>query len=243
MRRIICDEECKDWIILKVDMENAFNSVRRDKVLHKVLEVAPALYPMTWQAYAKPTKLFYGDDFLLSCEGLQQGDVLGPLYFSLAIQEMASSCQSDYSCWYLDDGEIVDAAAGLGLRVKPTKCEISAIGPDNVAAVQSMKRLEPLLKVIKVKDLQLLGAPLLPSSVESVLQKKLDDLTRMAENLKLLDNHVAFFLLKNCFAIARLQYFLRCAPCFERLDFLEKYDKIIHDSLQAILNVRLEERA
>ena len=104
MRRIICDEECEDWIVLKVDMENALNLVRHDKVLHKVLEVAPALYPMTWQAYAKPTKLFYGDDFLLSCEGLQQGDVLGPLYFSLAIQEMASSCQSDYSCWYLDDG-------------------------------------------------------------------------------------------------------------------------------------------
>ena len=83
---------------------------------------------------------------------MQQGDVLGPLYFSLAIQEMASSCQSDCSCWYLDDSvlasrsekveedyiRIVDAAAGLGLRVKPTKCEISAtIGPDNVAAVQT----------------------------------------------------------------------------------------------------------
>ena len=43
MRGIICDEVCEDWIVLKVDMENTFNSVPRDKVLHKVLEVAPAL--------------------------------------------------------------------------------------------------------------------------------------------------------------------------------------------------------
>ena len=226
-------------------------------MLLKVLEVAPSLYPMTWQAYAKPTKLFYGDDFLLSRDGLQQGDVLGPLYFSLAIQEMANGSQSDYSSWYLDDGvlasrsqtvkedylRIVEVAASLGLRVKPSKCEISAMKPDNVSAVQSLTSLEPLLKVIDVGDLQLLGAPLLPSSVEPVLRKKLDELKRMAENLKLLDNHVAFFLLKNCFAIPRLQYFLRCAPCFTRPDLLGQYDAVIYDSLQAILNVSLDQRS
>ena len=256
MRRIICDDDSEDLVALKVDMENAFNSVRRDKILQKVSQVAPALYPMTWQAYAKPTKLFYGDDFLLSQEGVQQGDVLGPLYFALAIQEMTDECKSDYSCWFLDDGvlvanaltikddylRMVDSAAAVGLRLKPEKCEISSINPDNFNAVQSLKALEPLFKIVNVGDLHLLGAPLLPSSVEPVLQKKLEDLSRLCENLKLLEKHVAFYLLKNCFAIPRLLYFLRCAPCFTKPDLLKSYDLVIRESLLAIGDTPMDQR-
>lgn len=36
-------------LMLKVDFCNAFNSIRRDKVLHSVLELAPEIYPLFFQ--------------------------------------------------------------------------------------------------------------------------------------------------------------------------------------------------
>ena len=50
-----------------------------------------------------------------------------------------------------------------------------------------------------------------------------------------------YFLLKNCFSISQLTYFLRSAPCFKNKEMLEKYDLLIKKTLQKILNVDLAE--
>ena len=238
-------------------MANAFNQIRRDKVLEKVKEVAPQLFPMAWQAYGKPTKLLFGEHLLMSCEGVQQGDVLGSLLFSLAIKDMMNECKSPFNSWYLDDGvfaaepntieqdylRLVDSAASLGLCVKPDKCQISILNPRNRGVIQSLLKIEPLFKVIGIASLDLLGAPLLPPAVEPFLEKKLEDLSRLNEKLMLLDNHDAFFLLKNCFSLPKIMYLLRCAPCFMCPDTLERFDLMLRSSLQAVLNVTLNDRA
>ena len=255
LRKLTCDPDCEDWAVLQVDLANAFNSVRRDVVLRKVKEVAPLLYPMTWQAYAQPTKLFMGDHTLQSREGVQQGDVLGPLYFALAIQDMVDSLSSDFRSFFLDDGvlaaksqtlqedylRILDLVASLGLRVNPEKCKITVLKPDNDEVIQALRVVEPKFKEVKLESLELLGAPLLPSAVEPVLLEKLDDLSRFSENLKLLDYHDAFFLLKNCFSIPRVMYYLRCAPCFLRPDILDRYDMTIKKCLQSFINTALHD--
>ena len=47
-------------LMLKVDFCNyAFNSIRRDKVLHSVLDLAPEIYPLVFSAYSKPSLLFF----------------------------------------------------------------------------------------------------------------------------------------------------------------------------------------
>ena len=138
---------------------------------------------------------------------------------------------------------LVDSAASLGLRVKPDKCQISILNPRNRGVIQSLLKIEPLFKVIGIASLDLLGAPLLPPAVEPFLEKKLEDLSRLTEKLKLLDNHEAFFLLKNCFSMPKIMYLLRCAPCFMCPDTLERFDLMLRSSLQAVLNVTLDDRA
>ncbi len=47
--------------LLKLDFRNAFNSVRRDKVLEAVRDLAPGIYPLVHSAYSSPTSLLWND--------------------------------------------------------------------------------------------------------------------------------------------------------------------------------------
>ena len=67
--------------MVKLDFENAFNSVQRDHMLEAVQSLCPSLYTFVHSAYAAPSNLFWGDRIISSAEGVQQGDVMGPLLF------------------------------------------------------------------------------------------------------------------------------------------------------------------
>ena len=96
-----------DKVALKIDFENAFNMLRRDKMLAKVKEEIPLLYPMVWQAYSTESHLYFGDEeTVFSREGLQQGDPLGGLLFSLGIADIVDFCESELCVFYLDDGTL-----------------------------------------------------------------------------------------------------------------------------------------
>ena len=69
-------------VILKLDFRNAFNTIRCDKMLCAVGDLAPKLAPFVFSADSEPSSLFWGDTSLLSSEGVQQGDPLGPLLLS-----------------------------------------------------------------------------------------------------------------------------------------------------------------
>ena len=103
-----CNSE--NEIILKIDFKNAFNSIRRDVVFKEIQKKLPTIYPIFCQAFSCPSILFYGDSFLLSQEGVQQGDPLGPFLFSLAIQNLINECKSELNIWYLDDGTVAGNA-------------------------------------------------------------------------------------------------------------------------------------
>ena len=75
-------------IIIKLAFHNAFNSIRRDKMLLVVKGRAPAIYPFVHSAYSRPSCLFSGSKTLQSSEGIQQGDPLGPFRFCLALHDI-----------------------------------------------------------------------------------------------------------------------------------------------------------
>ena len=92
-----------DQALLKLNFKNAFNSVRRDKMLSSVLDLAPDIFPFVYSAYSLPFALFWGDKSLQSSEGLQQGDPLGPLLFCLSLYQLHSQMKSEFHVLYLDD--------------------------------------------------------------------------------------------------------------------------------------------
>ena len=70
-----------DHVLLKLDFRNAFNTVRRDKILVAARDMVPEIFPLIFPCYSAPSTLFFRDTSLLSAEGVQQGDPLGQLMF------------------------------------------------------------------------------------------------------------------------------------------------------------------
>ena len=95
-----------DQVILKIDLKNAFNSVRRDKILLAVEELIPELHPFVHSSYCQSSSLMWENDVVLSSEGVQQGDPLGPLLFCLSIHKMCVKLKSELAVFYLDDGTL-----------------------------------------------------------------------------------------------------------------------------------------
>ena len=69
-------------VLLKLDFKNAFNCIRREKMLEATRSLAPDLYPLVHSAYSSPSALFWGDKVIQSSEGVQQGDPLAPSSFA-----------------------------------------------------------------------------------------------------------------------------------------------------------------
>ena len=90
-------------LLLKLDFRNAFNSLRRYKMLEAVQQYIPDLSSFIYSAYASPSHLFCGDHILKSAEGVQQGDPLGPLLFCITIQQLIVDLRADFKVFYLDD--------------------------------------------------------------------------------------------------------------------------------------------
>jgi len=91
-------------VLPKLDVKNAFNSIRRDKVFQATHTHLPEIYPFIWDCYSSKTSLFHGDFRLDSATGVQQGDPLGPALFAFTIHGVTSKVKSDLNVWYLDDG-------------------------------------------------------------------------------------------------------------------------------------------
>ena len=62
-----------DWVLLKVDLSNAFNCVDRGALLRGALHDAPATFNYLRYAYSGPAPLYVGDSVLSSQTGTHQG--------------------------------------------------------------------------------------------------------------------------------------------------------------------------
>jgi hypothetical protein len=72
--------------------------------------------------------------------------------------------------------------------------------------------------------------------MDKVMLPKLESLKLMTSRLETIDHHEALFLLKNA-----LTYFMRTSHLFMEPHFLEKFDKVLQESLQTNLNTKLNE--
>eukprot|EP00435_Cladocopium_sp_Y103_P064641 s718_g26.t1 len=139
-------------LLIKLDFANAFNTVNRDAILPTVRDQFPALARWTTWCYRQPSRLQFATHTLESQSGVQQGDPLGPLLFSAALQPLASDlrqCGLDIAVHYLDDGVLAGditavsqalqlvqhRAAAIGLQLNLSKCDLVAVGAVDLAGL------------------------------------------------------------------------------------------------------------
>jgi len=231
--------------LLKLDFKNAFNTVRRDNMFQAVHDEMPELYAFVHMCYATASLLDFGEHLLLSDEGAQQGDPLGPLLFCGSSLKLTRMMKSEFNAWYLDDGSLGGDVNSLlsdletVQRVGPTislllneeKCEI-VTSDDSVAS--SLRTVLP-----NIRHVQLLGALIGDqSAIDTVLNSKLTAFQLLAGRLTKLNAQDALFLLRNCFSMPKLLYTLRCSTCYKSAA-LSEYDTVVRHTLKSVLNVDL----
>ncbi|XP_047984053.1 uncharacterized protein LOC125224669 [Leguminivora glycinivorella] len=252
-RAFSADPDNVDSVIIKLDIKNAFNSIERDVMLSEVRDRVPSLYPFLFQVYSSPSFLCYNGSPILSQVGAQQGDPLGPLVFSLGIQKVISELHSPLNIWYLDDGtlggepEVVkqDLIAllprfqQLGLEVNADKCEFFPCGPVSRASFPVFSYLLPGLKEVSAGTFTLLGSPIFEEAIPDAFEVRRQLLLSARGRLKKLSAHVALVLLRICFAVPRLTYFLRTVPAWLRPEELDSFDVVLREAVESLLNVSL----
>ena len=109
-----------------------------------IADWVPELLPYCHSAYANPSVLYYGQYSIMSQEGPQQGDPLGPLLFCNTIHPQLESLGSVLRLGYMDDVTLNWRLSGdsrkgrpdsdgcchvgrdLGLNINVSKCELIA---------------------------------------------------------------------------------------------------------------------
>ena len=243
---------CSDEkILLKLEFANAFNSIHRDQIIAAVANFAPVLYKYVVSSYCLKSFLKFGEFQLLSSQGVQQGDPLGPLLFCLTIQPLLSKLQSDFVAAYLDDvvigglpqrvrqdvNYIESQSDILGLSLNKRKCEIIGHSSDSCLNIQ---RSYCDFTIVEPSQAFLLGAPLAEEGVVTSLDIRTQWLVNMKTRLEFLYSHAGFVLLRYSFLMPRLLYLLRCAPCFNAPN-LNDFDVLQREILCMVLNITIND--
>ncbi|KAI5639518.1 reverse transcriptase (RNA-dependent DNA polymerase) domain-containing protein [Phthorimaea operculella] len=240
VRAFAMDPANADCVILKFDIRNAFNSLERYVLLKEVSEKIPSLYPFLFQLYSSPSNLFYGQTPIPSQVGVQQGDPLGPLIFSLGIHKVIESLQSPLNVWYLDDGTIGGKPDVLQRDLQILMPSLMELGLE-VNTFPHFEELVPGLKELDTNSFYPLGSPIFPSSIPDAFSQRQRLLRVAQERLQNLSAHVAITLLRVCFAVPKLMYLLRTCPTWLYPDTLAAFDGVLKDCVETILNVSLSE--
>lgn len=257
VRTFVTKPENIDKVTLKIDFVNAYNSVERDVILHSVKAKTPLLYKYFWQCYASPSVLSYNSNTILSAVGSQQGDPAAAFLFPLAIQHIVDEIESKLNVWYQDDGTIsdlphivlndlahlIELSNDIGLKINPSKCELffhSGTIADEI--VQKFNSLAPGIKIVSAENFNLLGAPILDEGFDNMALPIIEKVKTMFGRLENMHAHSAFFLLKNCFAIPKLNYLIRSSPAWKFNNFTDSFDNLLKVTLESILNIKLEDK-
>ena len=220
-------------------------------MLQAVRDLAPELYPLVYSAYSAPSDLHWSDHLIVSAEGVQQGDPLGPLLFCLTLHRHSQHLVSPLVVLYLDDvtlgghhteicqdlRTITKLEEDLGLALNCLKSEIITSNP---TVSNSLLTHLPQAQVVDPANATLLGSPLGNlNCISDAITEKIQTLRRVGKRLEFLSAHDALLLLIHSFSMPKLMYLLRTAPCFKSPSLAE-YDAVLCSILSKVTNTPLE---
>ena len=234
--------------IIKIDLKNAFNLVDRAAILQAVKDLAPSLLPYALAAYARRSRLGFGDEVIWSECGVQQGDPLGPLLFCLVLHQVLQKVKSrlpqtpgslggdlDATAFYLDDGIVAGdwekLAAWLatfqsegekcGMYLNRAKSEaVSHPDAPAPAYVQDMKQ-------VKLDNWEVLGAPCgTPHHVREAVSALLLKAERRAKAIASLpDPHVALALIRMSAGFSTVVHLMRSTGSIGDFAFVDSFTR------------------
>ena len=244
------------YVLLKVDMRNAFNTVDRLAVLRAVHETCPELFPWVDWLYANESRLLFQGTVIRSSSGVQQGDPLGPALFSLALRHTVAQAgaAADFNAWYIDDGiiggdadviarllpDLTTSLTAAGLYLNPSKCELVSFGgrlePDPFPP--EFKRL--------VDNFDIVGTPVGSDSfvADYVERKALKKLREVAALVALIpDPQIRYCIIRQCLAFGPLVQLARTVPPRQLASSARYYDSVIRAMMSNVVGVRIPDRA
>jgi hypothetical protein len=262
-----------DFVILKVDLKNAFNNVSRKAILQLVLKHFPEIARWVYWCYGRPggqdPLLWFKEWILESKEGVQQGDPLGPLLFSMVIQELitaiATECKLALNLWYLDDGVLAGSAAQvhqaflliqrmgpeLGLELNVGKTELVTFFDGTPDPFPKMRLgddgavLEQGVKRLR-RNFDLLGSPIgdpeyCASFVSAFTEKAVRHTLEPLSSLD--DPQVVHMLLRLCASFCRVVHLLRSVPTILCRDAIGKFDQAVRKAFSRGVGIAFPDRA
>ncbi|XP_065834209.1 uncharacterized protein [Oscarella lobularis] len=244
-----------DWVLLKTDARNAFNSVSRQRFLDLVNEHFPTLQAFVYACYAVPPSLvlLHEDGFrcIKSEEGVQQGDPLGPFLFSLALQSCLvaahAAASEGFVISYLDDAVIggpVDSVVSayqvlcsrmhdVGLVVRPDKCQAFSPCLDTLWPLQDIGFTSLGMSVLGCPigtDSYVAGECLRIVAEENAFLERLCGLRNMQS---------ALLLLRYC-GTGRINHLLRAIPPSTIQQAVQQHDSNIRSCFCSIIGCQLD---
>ena len=247
---------------LKLDMTNAFNECSRSNFLSRCHADLPELFAWVQWCYCCAGELRFGPHRILSTTGVQQGDPLGPLLFSLVLRDFLSNCPVPdglhFQLWYLDDGILVGTPSALssflgdlqlrgpsyGLHPNLSKCEVFWPSGD-----QFFTDFPPAVKRVVLPQaggIDFLGSPIWgsPEFLSAFVGSVVDRVSALQERLRDLgDPQVELHLLRSCLGVCKLNHLLRTIPpgCVD--SELLRFDDNLRHSLSSICNASISDQS
>ena len=249
------------WAVLQVDLTNAFNSIDRRSMLAEVATRAPKLSALEQYCYRSHSHLFLQNGHpLISQQGVQQGDPLGPLFFSLTWHKVVETMPTDLRMhlWYLDDGHLVGTpeclqrcldhitghGASMGVKLNPGKCKLWGPGCSQPEGedmdIDSLWNTIPRVPWRADSGLKVLGLPVcFPRTskfAESTFTEVLQDLQEACSALQNLgDPQTEHLLLRYCMDACRIMHYLRGIDCTPLTSLIQQAAGIIKQTWAVVL--------